>query len=116
MKTEKLSHKNENGNNANRLLCHVFYFTIEDQNYFNWQTTKSWYCSLFHLISIRWQGFKRQTGKYPHASKAIIYINIIFIRLSFRIGLQNISWVRIRNEELYNLKCRFLNWRRYPPF
>jgi hypothetical protein len=98
------------------ILCHVFYFKIEDPNYFDWQTTKSWYCSLFHYISIRWQGFKRHTKKNPYCSIAIIYLRFLFIKLSFRIGLQNITWFHIRNEELFSLKCRYLNWRRWPPF
>lgn len=98
------------------LLSYIFYFKIKDPNYFNWQCTKSWQIRLFHAIYINWQGFKRTITKHPHASKAWLSLNILGLKLNFRIGLQHHTWLRIRNEELYSLWVKFHNWYNWPPF
>lgn len=91
-------------------MKYLFSFELTEPNYFNWYCTKGWYLIILYVISIRWSGFKRQNSKHPYASKAILYLNLFGLKLSFRIGLQNITWWHIRNEELYNLRCRFHNW------
>jgi|GEM_PF-4089730 len=97
-------------------MYHIFYFKIEGPNYFNWYCTKEWYLSILHIFSIRYNGFKRQITKHPHANCAYFIIRFLFIKLTFRVGLQHITWFWIRNEEIYNIRCKIYNWYNWPPF
>lgn len=75
-------------------------------NHFNWDCAPHFGFAIklknMNLFLFNFYGFKRHKSKYPYANKIFICFIVFGKEISFRVGIQNKTWVWLRWCELYN--------------
>ena len=85
-----------------------FYYKKDDNSYaprvgFDLLGVKTKWGRYKYLFSFYFYGFQKSKYKHPYRNKVVLLLNILFMDFTFRIGIQHVSWFRIRWVEAYEV-------------